>query len=123
MRFKYIISANSFTRAMFIAQELNLSKDEILYVQTEPSCGVVRRGLLGITVEHESQLIGEFSNLERDYLTRRLRQTNQFYKKKTLLEVLKELPNGDRVVCNKEDYSDIWVIPKQTFLDTYESVN
>jgi hypothetical protein len=123
MRFKYIISANSFARAMFIAQELNLSKDEILYVQTEPSCGVVRRGLLGITVEHESQLIGEFSNLERSYLTRKLRQTSQLYKKKTLLEVLKELPNGDRVVCNEGDYSDIWVIPKQTFLDTYESVN
>lgn len=46
----------------------------------------------------------------------------ELYRKKTLLEVIRVLENGDRLVQNQGDPSDVWVIPCETFLNTYEKV-
>lgn len=46
----------------------------------------------------------------------------KLFRKKTLLEVIEVLENGDRKVQNQGDPSDVWIIPSETFLDTYEEV-
>jgi hypothetical protein len=44
------------------------------------------------------------------------------FRKNTLLELLKILPNGDYVVQNEGDSTDIWTIPKATFESTYDEI-
>ena len=44
------------------------------------------------------------------------------FRKNTLLELIKFNENGDAVVQNEGDSSDVWVIPKETFESTYDEV-
>ena len=44
----------------------------------------------------------------------------KLFRKNTLIEVLSVLDNGDRKVQNQGDSTDIWIIPRKTFEDTYE---
>lgn len=46
----------------------------------------------------------------------------ELYRKNTLLEVIEVLENGDRKVRNQGDPSDVWIIPWETFMSTYDKV-
>lgn len=101
---KYIISTWSYHRAKDMARELNIDKNDYIYVPTE-SNKLMRQSLHGLRIEHPSQLIGHFSSFERDYLESRL-NPNTF----GFSEALELLKQGKKV--KRKHWGGYWYIPK-----------
>jgi hypothetical protein len=95
MKVLYLISAPTYERAISIAREMGVGKYDFKYIAFRDG-EVVRRELMGMRVEHESQLVGPFSSAERVYLTNHLR-TFSFSK---ALELVKQGKKIGRIGWN-----------------------